>query len=786
MSHHSLPLKTFAAGVALTAEAALAAFHWLVLWIGVFVMAVLFGFAPQVLSIVFWIGCFILAVRGLRRFHFPNKTEIAARLERHSGLRHRPLRGRDDEPATPMTRHGEALWERERTRKFRDLALLRWILPVFNMTRRDPYALRIGLLLGLIVAFIFSGPNAADKIGTALFPFIPQEQVETVSDIQLIVTSPPYTRRPQIVISGTLADPVEIAEGSTVRALVQSKIGHLTLKLGDNALPLTQSGETNSYSAETKVRETDTIRLTQFGLTRLSVPVRFLADQAPSVTMRTTPEPMPGGQIRLNLSVQDDYGLKTVRLRAQLKPEVSPAPWGEPIYEEQGLMTGGGTSPADISPKFDLSGHPWAGYPVSLLIEVEDHAGHTAMAGPVDFVLPQRMLRHPVAREIAAARKTLIDGKERGIDASILQIVEILARPGRYDWDGVVTLALRSSLSRLGYAPDVTSAQSVIATLWQTALRLEDGNLSSTQTDMRKALEDLQKALNEKAPPEEIARLMQEFREALLNHLVATQREMQKRAAAGEAMLLDPGVITRTLDPAALDDFLNQLQSEMANGDIDAAMKKLESLQKLSELLDPSMTQPLPQDVKDTMKDIQDLQKLIDRQQSLLDATRAKKDKNAASEKQAQDKLGEDLGQMRGKAGQAGRKPPENLGQAEDAMGQSSGRLGSNDPQGSLPHQQQALDHLRQGKQQMQQALQQKLQQMTGLSIGQNPGGSDPLGRANSGNGRDPLSGEDVKIPTASERKKADEILKVIRERSGDLTRPQAEREYYQRLLRQW
>ena len=118
-------------------------------------------------------------------------------------------------------------------------------------------------------------------------------------------------------------------------------------------------------------------------------------------------------------------------------------------------------------------------------------------------------------------------------------------------------------------------------------------------------------------------------------------------------------------------------------------------------------------------------------------------------------------------------------------MGKSAEQLGKNHPQDSIPHQQDALDNLREGRKQMQQLLQAKLQGMTGFSFGAIPQALDPLGKGRSGNGQNMFE-DGVKIPTGSQRKKTDEILKVIRERSGDLTRPLNEREYYQRLLRQW
>lgn len=269
-------------------------------------------------------------------------------------------------------------------------------------------------------------------------------------------------------------------------------------------------------------------------------------------------------------------------------------------------------------------------------------------------------------------------------------------------------------------------------------------------------------------------------------HLQATQREMQKRMAEGEMMMLDPDAMMQTLDPAMLEDFLSQLENELVNGDAQSAMEKLENLQKLSDMLDPSLAQPMPQDMQDTMQNMKDLQKLIDAQQALLDKTRSKQDQKSDAEKKQQDELAGNLNKLKETIAGQGAKPSENMNKSGEAMRHSSGKLGGNDPQGSIPHQQEALDQLRQGKKQMQQSLQQRMQRMMGMPMGGMPQGKDPLGNGKPDNGRNILNNETVKIPTEAERRKSDEILRTIRERSGDLSRPQAEREYYQRLLRQW
>lgn len=779
-----LAVKLWSARASLWAERLLGAFQWLLLWTGGFFALTLLGLFAPWLSAVFWLGFIIFLVIGIRHFRKPTLKEIQARLERDSRVTHRPLRSQKDEPASAMSVRASDLWLGERSRKTRLLSLLQWVQPRFSWTQRDPYALRVGLALLLVIGLVMSGPSAGGKLTAGLFPFAATFEAGENDALKIVITPPSYTRLPSLVLKGRPKDPVPVPQNSTVKVLMKSWIGHLSLKMGDSSTALIQEGDTDIFTADHKVPETESIRLVQWGIfPRITIPVAYKKDEPPKLSLREPVKIISGGQLRLPLTVEDDYGIKLIRVRAILSPTVKSRPLGKAVSEDQSIIANSDGKPLDVNPTFDLTGHPWAGFPVTLLIEAEDHAGQVAEIEPIEMNLPERVFRNQVSGQIIGVRKNLIRQGELAAIPTAIALEEILMRPGRYKWDVVATLALRSSASRITYQPDRESAETIVPVLWETALRLEDGNLTTSQKDLRKALDNLQKALQEKKSPDEIARLMQEFRDALTNHLMAMQKELQKKAEAGEMMPYDPNMMVQSLDPSMLQDFLSQLENEMMNGDADAAMKKLENLQKLTDMLNPSLAQPMPEEIKKQMQAMKDLQKIIDSQQALLDKTRSlQSGAQTSGEKQQQDGIKSTLEGMKSKASNA----PPALNEAGESMGQSSGELEKNQPGGSVPHQQAALDKLREGRSQMQQALQQKLQNMMGLSLGgAQPMSNDPLGRGMPNNGRN-MFDDGVKIPTASERKKADEILKVLRERSGDMSRPLSEREYYQRLLRQW
>ena len=135
-----------------------------------------------------------------------------------------------------------------------------------------------------------------------------------------------------------------------------------------------------------------------------------------------------------------------------------------------------------------------------------------------------------------------------------------------------------------------------------------------------------------------------------------------------------------------------------------------------------------------------------------------------------------------------GMQPGGQFGQAGQAMGQATGNLGRGQPGSAVTNQGEALDALRQGAQAMVQALAQNGQRgpgqgQRGPGQGNQLSQQDPLGRPQRDVGAD--IGSTVKVPDEIDTQRAREILDAIRQRLGELYRPEQEREYLDRLLQQ-
>ncbi|MDW8399375.1 MAG: DUF4175 family protein, partial [Acetobacteraceae bacterium] len=126
---------------------------WPALWpplglAGMFLAAALLGL-PQLLpgaahAALLAAVALLLALalwRGFRRLPRPGRAEAARRLERDSGLRHRPISAIEDRPATadPVAL---ALWRAHQARAAAQLTQLRLAPPSPGLPRGDRRALR--------------------------------------------------------------------------------------------------------------------------------------------------------------------------------------------------------------------------------------------------------------------------------------------------------------------------------------------------------------------------------------------------------------------------------------------------------------------------------------------------------------------------------------------------------------------------------------------------------------------------------------------------------------------
>lgn len=852
---------------------------WVLFFFGLWLLDIPFLFGengPLVSSIIFYCGFLISLFSGVRSFHRASQSEVDKRLEKASGLSHRPLQTIEDRLATQKTRSSQTLWMQNKLNALHALKSLKIPFPKAVLAKSDPYALRFIALLFFGFGLVATGHFADDKIKDGLLPLSFESRSGTVQIASLIITPPEYTTRPRITLlsgSDLPEQPIIIPAGSTIRAKVNSGFFAPKLSIGSQIFPL-QEVEKNIWSVETQFQaipdETtntqpentndDTsgaaalpagkrIQLTQWPRTLVSAPYLYVPDQPPSLAMAEDISFTRKAETIVKTIVQDDYGVKNIGIDIELDPIVEDHPAGERFTDKQPVFSAPNQA-MDFQNTLDLAWHPWAGLPVRMNIEIQDEMGQKATINDISLTLPQRTFTNPVSKQLVDIRKKLIWNDIASIPFMVETLEEINAYPEMLENDPVVILALQTAASRLLYADNGRNIQDVIELLWDVSIRLEDGNLPQAIQNLRTAQKNLQELLSDPdASDEAISEGMADLRQALSEYFMELLKEHQKQLAEqGIEQNLPLEMFQNMVNPQDLNSFLDQMLADALTGDTRSAQEMLSELQNFMEQMgDPGNFSFSPQ-MEFQMKGISDLQKLIEQQEALLFQTEQQydqfrvdrldeqypeyapfgdtferdengriigldqwrlpflnngkedpeSDENAetgpetstitidtSQNKVEQDALRYALGQLMLEADNILGDIPEAMQLAEQEMRSSGDFLEKNDPEQSIPHQEQAIEHLRDSMDEMSQQLQQSLQAMSLFSFG--PPRTDPLGRPieESGNGQDnPFSR--VQIPDKQKRKRIEDILNILRQRSGEFNRPDYELDYYRRLMQQF
>ncbi len=159
---------------------------------------------------------------------------------------------------------------------------------------------------------------------------------------------------------------------------------------------------------------------------------------------------------------------------------------------------------------------------------------------------------------------------------------------------------------------------------------------------------------------------------------------------------------------------------------------------------------------------------------------------------EAQDTLRRALGRMMLDMDRLFGGIPDSMGQADRSMRSATEQLQQNRPGNALPHQTEALENLRDAAQSAQRQMSRQLGGAMRLGRqgqggqGRRRGGGDPFGRNDRNGSFGAANDGTTRVPTRRETIRAREILQELLRRSGERRRPELERQYIDRLLRQF
>lgn len=740
------------------------------------------GWLHIVLLLVFTAALISTVWYAVRTMRWPTRGNAERRLETSNPQSHRPVRTLYDRQISGVDDPGSrSLWRLHRLRMLEQVKRLRSGWPHPMLARRDPRALRAIVGLLLTIGIVIGGSDAGPRLLAALSPSF-TDGSEPTATTEAWITPPEYTGVPPIFLTAATSPeaerPVlEVPTGSTFLAQISGAgmVPHVTVD--DRRTPFTAIDE-QSFRAEVTL-DTGTKLAVMRGEKKLAGWwLSIIPDRVPTVAFASAPKPTQA--LELAYEARDDYGLSSVR--ALITREGS----SETITLELPLA-GSGLTKASEKSFHDLTPHAWAGLEVKIKLAAADAIDQVGYSEILEIVLPERKFTHPVARALIEQRKILAQQpQKRDKVATALRALSLI--PEKYDNDLVVHLSLRTAQSRLRRDGTKQTLKEVRDLLWDTALRLDDGNLSLAQARLREAQQALMDALARNAPDEEIERLMDELKRAMERYLQALAEQALKRAERGELGLDTNALNIQEFD---LEQMLERARELSQMGARDAARQLLSQLQSMLENLRAGLTMnPLEQS---TQQALRGLNQLMREQQQLLDQTFRSEQRGQPAPGRSFPGMGQDqealrrmLGDIMRRLGETRMQIPQSMGRAERSMRDAREALNQGQPGQAVGPQSEALDLLREGADALFRSLMAGGDLLDGDVDMEGTGrfDRDPFGRFVGPGGA--IDDERVKIPEKSDIQRARDILDELYRRSGQRSRSSSERNYIDRLLRRF
>ena len=712
---------------------------WLVAGVvGLFVLVSLAGVWSSLSDPAHWAGLGLFAVALLASIVFaartpsPSRDEALRRIERVSGVPHRPASSYED-TLTVDEKDTAALtiWRAHRERLARRMESLEVGHPAPRTHRFDPFAVRALLVLLLAMAGTLIGSGFKDGLGDA-FRFA-DARLLAAARLDAWVTPPVYTGKPPVMLADGARDPsagplpsstgvIEAPVGSvlTVRSSGARRLEpSLEVQIDGHEKPLRITAEHSAGSAAASagarspvvelryvLERSARIRVQALGADMAAWTFGVTPDELPQIALTGPPERSARGSLKLNYKVSDDYGVasavaKVAKLRAPggqtgsadprdtagllgEEPLTGPRPPHErPPVMQLRLPRAGATS-AEAFSHLELGNHPWAGLKVQLTLEATDVAGQVGQSEPIVIELPQRRFTNPIARAIIEQRRKLSDDpRNRG--RVLTAIGALTLEPEGFIDDVQAYLGLRSVYHRLRRSASREIRNSAVEQLWHIAVRLEDGDLSAAERRLREAQDKLSKALEEGASEKEIAEAMQELREALndfMRELAERNEQRPDEMPDGQ----DPN--QQMLSSQDLDRMMKNIEEMAKNGSREQAQQMLSELRDLLDRMQSAQqSEAQNQRSREMMQKMDQLGNMIGKQQQLMDDTFGEMRKENDNRGQRGPR-----GQQQGRQGQRGQQQQGQQGQrGEQGEGQQGQRGRGQSDQGGLGSRQQEL-----------------------------------------------------------------------------------------------
>ncbi|OPY99632.1 chemotaxis protein [Bradyrhizobium sacchari] len=562
---------------------------WAGLWLAL-------PFLARAIGLIIFAGIAIAALLPLIRFRWPSREEALSRLDRGSGIRHRPATTLTD-TLTSQDPIAKALWRAQRERTLASLKRIRAGLPRPRLALHDPWALRALVMVMLVATFFAAGDERAMRLGAAF----DWNGVLAPANIRVDawVTPPLYTGKPPIILSAAnreaaalpASGPLAVPAGSTL--IVRSSGGNLDVVVSGG---LKEVAPTEATPKGTNEKH---FAITGDGTAHVRAPSgqpqwAFAAtpDRAPTIALAKDPERQARGGLQLSYKIEDDYGVTGAQ--AQIGLRAADAKDGSkddaraaarPLFQPPQfplVLPNARTRNGVGQTVKDLSEDPYAGADVTLTLTAKDEAGNEAKSEPFNMRLPERLFTNSLARALIEQRRILALDANKNSDV-YAALDALMIAPELFTPDAGCYLGLRSLALQLEAARTDDALREVVASMWAFAVTIEDdGVAGSVNAALRSAQDALKRALERGASEDELKVLTQKLREAMAGKV----RDLARRAEqnplgprqpfpAEVQLILDKAVELKQKTQKATPDQLEELSRQQ-----DALREQLQAYRK--------------------------------------------------------------------------------------------------------------------------------------------------------------------------------------------------------------
>jgi uncharacterized protein (TIGR02302 family) len=719
-----------------------------------------------------------LLARGLRTVKAPCLAEADRRLERASGLRHRPLAVLFDHPVMPGA---EALWQVHVARALAQLRRLRVGAPHPGLAARDRRALRGGLIVALVACLVIAGEAAPERLLRAFTPAFVPPPAPPATQVQAWITPPGYTGQAPVFLK-TGGGAVSVPAGSHLTVSLTGGAGLPALALNGAAQPF-QTLDDASFQADLDLAAGGRLAVRRHGRELAGWDLTVVGDAAPMVRWSEPPGVARAGtrlpRTRLPWEVSHAYGVVALQAELHLRDRAEAPPLVLAIP-----LPGGAPKQASGVRLADLTAHPWAGLAVRGRLVARDAPGLAGGSAEASFILPERRFDNPVARALMEVRKMLSLRPDDRL-AAIRELDRLSDLDAVWQADAGGFLNLRAVASELYRDTEPQAVEQAQSRLWQLALHLEEGAADRTAEALRQARQAVRDALNaeargEKLDPRELDRRMQELERALRQHLQALAEQARRNP---DSQPIDPQA--QQLDAREAQRLAEEMRQAEQRGDMDTAREKMAELEQMLQALEHAsrpehgnrQAQQRARQRQRGQQQMSVLQDIVRREGGVLDHAQARTEPDQPQEdprklfglppeegrnqpdqqaqaaerdtdQRVQQALRRALGELMQQYGDLTGAVPKHLGEADLAMRDAAQALGAGKDGPAADSALRAIEALQQGGQSMSQQLAARFGQGSGQDgdeqegeDGDQNGPGVALGNPGDGMGGQPLPG---------------------------------------------